>query len=211
MILALIILPVSVASAQDTAPSSSTPSSDTATRQPAQLSDITSCDTLNEAANTTGLVVTIMEEELGGSREIQNLGDSKIMRCYRVTTCKLPRTDGSHDPPNLDKCVKISKYANTCSPNSSTLCQRVQVIVSKTGPALLYTYIGMIYRWAAGVVGIICVLVLIIGGIQVATAGDDQGKIGEAKTRIVQSLAGLAILFLSAIILYTINPNFFTI
>ena len=43
-----------------------------------------------------------------------------------------------------------------------------------------------------------------------APAGGDDGKIGEAKSKIIESLTAIAILFLSGIILYTINPNYFT-
>lgn len=195
IILAILVLPVSIANAQGS-------------DEINDPSDIT-CQLLNQSAETKGLVVTITEEEIGGGAAEQDIGDSRILRCFRVTTC----AEGSQETGSaaIESCTKRSEYASSCTPGSDTLCQRVQVIISKTGPALLYTYIGMVYRWAAGIVGIVCVLVLIIGGIQVATAGDDQGRIGEAKTRIFQSIAGLVLLFLSALILYTINPNFFVI
>ena len=58
--------------------------------------------------------------------------------------------------------------------------------------------------------GIIAVLVIVVSGIQISI---DQGSgegVTAAKNRITQSLAGLVILFLSALILYSINPTFFT-
>jgi hypothetical protein len=201
IILIITALPLSIANADN----GDTGSQPEEIKEPRQ---ITSCDLLNQSAKTKGLVVTINEEEIGGGPPIQDIGDSRILRCFRVTTCD--RT-ASQEPQTFEECKKKSEYKDSCQPGPETLCQRVQVIVSKTGPALLYTYIGMVYRWAAGIVGIICVVVLIIGGIEVATAGDDQGRIGTAKTRIFQSIAGLVLLFLSALILYTINPNFFVI
>jgi len=73
---------------------------------------------------------------------------------------------------------------------------------------LLKFYAMQLYRWAASIVGIICVLLIVISGIQItASRGED---ISSAKNRITQALAGLALLFLSALILYTINPTFFT-
>jgi type IV secretory pathway VirB2 component (pilin) len=57
---------------------------------------------------------------------------------------------------------------------------------------------------------VIAVLIIVISGIQISAAGGDQTTVTNAKNRIVQSLGGLVILFLSAIILYTINPTFFT-
>jgi len=89
-------------------------------------------------------------------------------------------------------------------------CRNVQELKADSGIGLFETYVGLIYRWAASIVGIVAVVVMIISGIQIAVAGGDTGKIDEAKKRIYQSLAGVVVLFLSALILYTINPNFFT-
>ena len=76
---------------------------------------------------------------------------------------------------------------------------------------MLYSYISLIYRWAASVVGVIAVTVIILSAIQIAASGGDPESINKSKTRIIQSLSGIAVLFLSAIILNTINPNFFTV
>ena len=62
---------------------------------------------------------------------------------------------------------------------------------------------------AAGVVGIIAVLIIVISGIQISMDQGGGESVTSAKNRIMQSLAGLVILFLSALILYTINPTFF--
>ena len=86
----------------------------------------------------------------------------------------------------------------------------VQVFLSQSGVDMLYIYIGAIYRWGASVIGIIAVLVIVISGIQISAAGGEQSVVTSAKTRITQSLIGIVILFLSGIILYTINPTFFT-
>jgi threonine/homoserine/homoserine lactone efflux protein len=72
-------------------------------------------------------------------------------------------------------------------------------------------YIGIIYRWAAGVIGIVSVIYLVWGGFMITAAQDDTEAINKAKEKIMQSIAGLILLFLSAVILYTINPNFFTL
>jgi len=68
----------------------------------------------------------------------------------------------------------------------------------------------MIYTWAAGFVGLIAVGVIMISSIQISLSGGDSQAVTNSKDRIVKSLAGLAVLFLSGLILYTINPNFFT-
>lgn len=91
-----------------------------------------------------------------------------------------------------------------------TYCDRIQVIYGDNGVDLLKNYVGLMYRWAAGFVGVIAVVVIMISGIQISTAGDDSGRMEEAKNRIIQSLVAIALLFLSGIILYAVNPTFFT-
>lgn len=95
----------------------------------------------------------------------------------------------------------------SCPPDSR--CTFVQLLVGQSGTSILKTYIAILYRWAASVVGIVAVLVIVISGIQISV---DQGSgegVTAAKNRIMQSLGALAILFLAALILYTINPTFF--
>lgn len=87
-------------------------------------------------------------------------------------------------------------------------CRPAQVITAGSGSGLIKAYTALIYKWAAGTVGIVAVLVIVVSGIQIITS-DVSGDVDSAKNRIGQSLIGLAILFLSAVILYTINPNFF--
>jgi len=145
------------------------------------------------------VITTVLEEQIGEATPPagQTSAEMVIKQCFRVTT-----KEG-------DKWK--SKYAEGCTITPDTKCQRVQIIFAKSGTAILYGYIGMIYRWAASVVGVMAVLYLIWGGIQITTAGGDSGKIDKAKEKIFQSIAGLVLLFLSGVILYTINPNFFTI
>lgn len=88
-------------------------------------------------------------------------------------------------------------------------CKAVQVYLSKGGTTLLLNYISTIYKWAASIVGVIAVTVIIISGIQISLAGGDTQAVENAKARIVKSLSGIVVLFLSGLILYTINPTFF--
>ena len=88
-------------------------------------------------------------------------------------------------------------------------CNQVQVFFSKGGTSLLEGYIKTIYTWAASIVGLIAVAVIVVSGIQISVSGGDSGALTSAKERIVRSLLGIAILFLSGLILYTVNPNFF--
>lgn len=124
-------------------------------------------------------------------------------------------TNTSSPQQAMRKCYSDYQSTSNCTPSSDitgptvTSCKRVGIFYAQSGAELLYVYIGAIYRWAASIIGIICVFITIWGGIEIATAGDQSGKIDEAKKRIMSSLTGLVLLFMSAIILYTINPNFF--
>lgn len=167
------------------------------------------CEDIMNATKTAGYIITITEENIGNAPTSQesNASGNNVMECFRVVT-----TVTTTSP---------SSYATTC-PSSMSLpsggtgtgtptCQRVQVFFAQSGAQLLYTYVGRIYVWAAGTIGIVAVFFLVLGGLEITTAGGDGGKIEKAKERIMQSLSGLVLLFLSALLLYTINPNFFTL
>lgn len=176
-----------------------------------------SCGDLNQETpeiqkKMEGYIITILEEEIGSSSTTDSVtpseNASESLTCFRKTTCEGPKTGDSETD---QKITCTSKYAETCTPGENVFCQRVQVLISQSGIDLLMSYLGIIYRWAASVIGIVSVAYLIYGGFLIGTAQDDTSKIDKAKEKIFQSIAGLVLLFLSAVILYTINPNFFTI
>ncbi len=92
----------------------------------------------------------------------------------------------------------------------STYCKTYQVISGSSGTGFIKGFVNIIYRLAVGIVGVIAVIVIVVNGIRISTAGDDSGVVSDAKERIAQSIFGLAILFLAWIILRSVNPNFFT-
>ena len=92
----------------------------------------------------------------------------------------------------------------------SNYCKTYQVIYGTSGTDFIKRFVNIIYNLAVGIVGVIAVIVIIVNGIRISTAGDDSGVISDAKERIAQSLFGLAVLFLAWIILRSINPNFFS-
>ncbi len=141
-------------------------------------------------SQSSGIYV-ILEEPLGGPDAVY---------CFRVC----PKvTDKKSILMNVcdikDKCEGTGEYS----------CQRIQVIKADSGSDLIFKYVRMIYLWAAGTIGIIAVFTLVYSGIGISASGGDSGKIDIFKNRIMQSLVGLVVLFLSGLILYTINPTFF--
>lgn len=170
-----------------------------------------------EARN--GEYITVILEEPIAPKNEGEVGDKYFTRiCYRNTfeftiegepqTLKTLSNDCSDSArrlfndynggPKTNKDVKVS-YS----------CQQVEVLFSRGGTSLIEGYIGSIYRWSAGIVGIIAVLIIIGSGIQISASGGDSQAIESAKGRIIKSIGGIVILFLSGLILYTINPTFF--
>ena len=79
------------------------------------------------------------------------------------------------------------------------------------GPfGLLYNYLALIYNFVSGIIVGFAVLVVIIGGIMIATSGGDTTKLDNGKNFIKKALIGMILWFTASVILYTINPTFFT-
>lgn len=160
---------------------------------------------LDQLASETGDQTVIMEitEPMGSFDQKITSGGIDVSAVYWKFNCN----EGTG--PGLGIETYYKTYSAGC-PTGAT-CTLVQIIRGTTGTGILKTYIAVIYRWAAGIVGIIAVLVIVISGIQISMDQGSGESVGKAKTRIMQSLSGLVVLFLSALILYTINPTFFTI
>jgi len=154
--------------------------------------------------------------------ESELIANENVINCMRNTLCverddklgiecvtALRKTEGDGGC-STDAQALVEKKPPAPAKSASLYCQPVQVLRSDSGVDLLFLYIGTIYRWAASVIGIIAVLVIVISGIQISAAAGEQQAITNAKTRIFQSIGGLVLLFLSGIVLYTINPTFFT-
>ncbi len=83
-------------------------------------------------------------------------------------------------------------------------------ISGANGIELVSNYISLLYKYAASVIGIMCVLVIVVSGVQIVLGGTNQENVSQARGRILQAVLSLALLFLSAAILKTVNPGFFT-
>jgi hypothetical protein len=167
------------------------------------------------------LLVVINEEPLG--ENITDIPGSGIKRCDRGTHCTwMYSSDGKSGKWDcISKYVEKGSCQNTPKPGfnadgtpketSYFRCDPVQAYVAHSGPDLLFSYIAQIYRYAAITGGVVSVMFLIFGGLMIAASGDNSEAVGKGKAIIVRSISGIILLFLSALILYTVNPNFFTI
>ena len=85
----------------------------------------------------------------------------------------------------------------------------IKSVRGRSGIEFLSIYIWILYKYFASIVGIICVLVIVVSGVQISMSGISPDMVSQAKTRIMEALLSLMLLFLSAAILHTINPNFY--
>ena len=162
-------------------------------------------------------IFVITEEPLGSPT-----GDLTT-NCARKTTCSSGYFE-PNNPKKVRKCfttyVEPSQCANTAPPDAKALkdteqkleyCEIVQIYSSSGGTSLLYGYIGIIYKYMAGLGSFIAVLMLIMAGVMRSAAGDKPDLMTKANQLAMRCITGLIVLFLSAVILYTINPNFFVL
>lgn len=182
------------------------------------------CNELLKSELTKDFIIQISEEAFTNQPfrevEISENESAYILTCIRMTTCKEETIAAKEGAPQKKEVQCKTVFQGTtepCDANANAIgkdgavaCERVQVYISQSGIGLLSAYLGTIYQWAAGVIGTVSVFYMIWGGIKIATSGDDTAAYDEAKKKIIQSIAGLVLLFLSAVILYSINPNFFT-
>ena len=75
----------------------------------------------------------------------------------------------------------------------------------------LAQYIGIAYNFLIGIIGMVAAVMIVIGGFQYLTSAGDSGKIGAAKTRIINALIGVVLALGAYTLLNTINPAMLTL
>ncbi len=165
-------------------------------------------------------IFTVLEESIDTPNTESGSGTpGKVKACVRYTeilNCDA-KGGGVKKITNqllLEKCPKDVPALGTDDNGQYFDCQEVTVLLidpAQGGTGLLQLYLGLIYRWAAGIVGVIAVLTIVISGIQISIAkGEGEPSVvGEAKGRIVQAIGGIVLLFFASGLLYIINPTFF--
>ena len=76
-----------------------------------------------------------------------------------------------------------------------------------TQTASIAQYIGALFRYGIGIIGVIATVMIVVGGAQWLLAAGDSGKITQARERITNAMIGLLIALATTIILNTINPE----
>ncbi len=102
---------------------------------------------------------------------------------------------------------QAQNYTTGCGPqgNGYKLC--IPILGIDYIENSLAEYIKIIYRFALGLSGLLVFIMIVWGGIQYTISAGDTGLISDARDRIFQAILGMLLLFLSYIILNTINPD----
>lgn len=87
--------------------------------------------------------------------------------------------------------------------------KKINVSKENGSIGILSDYISTIFIYVMALSGIIAVLVIMFSGFQLMVSGGDSEARSTAKQLITKTLMGIAMLFLSGLFLYTINPNFY--
>jgi uncharacterized membrane protein YhaH (DUF805 family) len=74
---------------------------------------------------------------------------------------------------------------------------------------IMEQYVSRVYLFGSGFVSLIAVIWIIIGGYEIMFSGTSAGDISSGKDKIIKAIFGLMLVFLCALILHTINPQFF--
>lgn len=79
------------------------------------------------------------------------------------------------------------------------------------GPfGLLYGYLGLVYNYMSGIIIAFVILIVIVGGVRIITAGGSNEGVESGKKMIMKAIIGMILWFTASVILYTINPTFFS-
>lgn len=156
-----------------------------------------------------GLTLTEIVEPIGGAVSLSE--DEYIVNVYKGLCCD----KAIYDPVDQTKITacettrEVYKLTSEACNEEAAFCEKRQWIIAASGAGIVKVFVKQIYIYGAGIVGFIAVVVIVVSGIQISVSGVS-GDITSAKERIWQSISGLVLLFLSGLILYTINPTFFS-
>jgi len=74
----------------------------------------------------------------------------------------------------------------------------------------LSDFIVTILDWIIGAAGVVCVVMIIVGGYSYMTAGGDESKVKDASKTLTNAIIGLVICFIAVILVNFVLENFLT-
>lgn len=156
-----------------------------------------------------GKVVTEITEIIAPNTDIDE--DNEIITVYAGLCCLAYSEEDNGGILCKDVRTIYTQTYDECAGsngNGSASCEKRQWVIGKTGIGILKLMVKQIYTFGAIMVGSIAVATIIFQSIKISASGVS-GDITESKNKILQAITGIVLLFLSGLILYTINPEFF--
>jgi hypothetical protein len=125
-----------------------------------------------------------------------------------LTCPKLPSDVKIEDVENswIALQVPIPNVTFTCTDDNDTP-ENATDDVTKDYVKDMGAYIGGLYKYFVGVIGIIAAVMVFYGGLQWLTAAGNASRVKGAKETIFAALIAIVIAFGSYLLLYTINPK----
>ncbi len=164
---------------------------------------------------TSEVISEVAEVVSSATPSTQTTGD-RIVNLYQGVCCLIYNATENicyetrtYYTKDLTTCKAFEAGTGTNMATGKSNCSLRQWIIATTGMGLLKIYVKQIFTFGAFAVGAIAVANIILNGIRISVAGVS-GDISEAKQKITQSLSGIVLLFMAALILYSINPDFFS-
>ena len=72
----------------------------------------------------------------------------------------------------------------------------------------LSDFIVTILNWIIGAAGVVCVVMIIVGGYSYMTAGGDESKVKDASKTLTNAIIGLVICFIAVVLVNFVLDNF---
>lgn len=155
-----------------------------------------------------GLIVTEITEVIAPDVDLE---DNKIITVYAGLCCFAGETSDGSKAGTIITCDDTRTIYTTTYDDCNSVavnCDKRQWVIGSSGIGVVKLMVKQIFTFGALSVGSIAVGTMIFQGIKISVSGVS-GDISESKTKILQALSGIVLLFLSGLILYTINPGFF--
>ncbi len=130
--------------------------------------------------------------------------------CVKETDSKLWDTSdlvGIDNANGGESCQSIATGQVTCPGRQSDTASFGSACGSSTTCKITENIINPLINLAAGAVGIIVLIMIIIGGIEYSTAGGDQARVASAKKRIFNAIFALVMFLLLYVILAWTLPG----
>mgnify|MGYP001009860239 FL=1 len=113
--------------------------------------------------------------------------------------------DAAAEPSQRCRCVNLGDDDDSSLKGPIKL--EVGIGNERTAKGISY-YIGMVYNFAAAIVGVVAVVMIIIGGIQYSASAGNPAALASAKETITSAIIGLAIVLMSYLILGAFSGKF---